>query len=120
MEFVASNSRRLGLIVDLAMTIISFYFAFFCATLIRGHAPFPYHGRTFFETLAVLLVSSTLAIFIFVEYPTRRLTTWFDDVWISLRANFALFAFLSLFSFVLKFHHFGRIFVGFFSSLIFF
>ena len=111
MEFASSNGRRLGIIVDFVTIMVSFFVTFFIETWLQSRVPFAPQGRTYFETYAFLTLTGTLSL-LFVEYPIRRLTTWWHEVKIAFRLNVILILLFSAFSFILKLHSFSRMFIG--------
>lgn len=111
MEFASSNGRRLGILVDFVTIMASFFVTFFFESWVQGHVPFASPGRTYFETYAFLTLTGTLSL-LFVEYPVKRLTTWWHDVKIAIRLNITLILLFSAFSFALKVHSFSRLFIG--------
>lgn len=114
MEFASANGRRLGIIVDFVTVMASFFVTFFIETWIEGHVPFAYQGRTYFETYAFLTLTGTLSL-LFVEYPVKRLTTWWHEAKIALRLNVIIVLLFSAFSFLLNLHSFSRLFIGTYS-----
>lgn len=113
--WVLKNGRRVGLLVDVLTIIVSFYVSYALISWIRGELPFSYEGRTYYETFAFLILSGLLSLLIFVEYPTRRLTTWWSEVKIATRINIISVFIFTLLSFILKVQMFSRFFfLGYF------
>lgn len=106
------SGRRVGLMVDVVTIILSFYLTYTLITWIRGFAPFSYDGRRFYETFAFLMLSTLLSLIFFVEYPTRRLTTWWHEVRIAARINLVSLSVFTVFSFALKIQMFSRLFLA--------
>lgn len=116
----ALHNRRWGLLADLMTLILSFSVTYSLLALLRGRAPFPFEGATFYQTYAVILLAGVVSLFVFAEYPIRRMTTSWYEMKLVFRLNLILMVTFMVFSFVVKVDDFSRLFMGtyFFVNLL--
>ena len=112
MENFSLHNRRWGLLADFVTLLLSFSLTYSLLTLLSSHVPFPFDGAIYYRTYAILLLAGVVALFVFAEYPTRRMTTSWYEMKLALRINLILVVTFAVFSFLVKLESFSRLFIG--------
>ncbi|MCL6634016.1 MAG: sugar transferase [Alicyclobacillus herbarius] len=109
---MSANPKRLGLLADIVVVIVSFYVTYLVTSAFRG-VPLIVRGSSiFYDTFSFLVISWLLSLLLTVEYPPRRLSLWVTEAWIALRTNALGLLFFAILAFLLKYQNFSRLFVG--------
>ncbi|MCL6547709.1 MAG: sugar transferase [Alicyclobacillus sp.] len=88
MDVLATGRRRLELCVDVLLIVASFYVTYFLNVGLRAEvASYHWQGSRFLTAEVLTVVSWSLAVLLFGEYPTRRQSHSWQDAWIVLRVN---------------------------------
>ncbi|MCF8568349.1 sugar transferase [Alicyclobacillus tolerans] len=109
---LSSNSRRAGLIVDVLSVFMSFYVTYFLSSEIKGQALIASGSRVYYATFLFVIASWGASLILSAEYPIRRLTNFYEELWIVIRSNVLGVLFFAILGFVLKYNHFSRLFIG--------
>lgn len=94
------------------MLIVGFYITYALTNALRGDLVFPPDGRRYFATFLFVLVSWGTSVFVSAEYPVRRLTTSYFEIWTTLRTNVLALLIFAVLEFLFKYSNFSRLFIG--------
>lgn len=112
MTYLSRNAKALGFLVDLLTVVIGFYATAFISTVLFGHTSIVNDSRMYFETQTLCWISWSVAIALFVEYPSRRQSGPVRDIEIVLTTNSFAILIFGMSMFVLKVVGISRLFVG--------
>ncbi|MCL6444408.1 MAG: sugar transferase [Alicyclobacillus sp.] len=115
MDALSSGNRRLGLLTDIFLSVASVHLTYGLTMVVRGHPVFRYGGDLYARVCLLCALAWMLAVFIWGEYPSYRMTKFSFHLYVPLRiCVLGLFLF-STFSFIFKVNGISRFFLGWYT-----
>lgn len=111
MGHLARNAKTVGFLIDLLSFFVAFYVSITIMRSWRGFPPFAAVGTTYLETEILCLTSWSLALALFIEYPSRRVAGVIREVQTVLTCNVVGVAVFALSAFLFKVLDISRLFV---------
>lgn len=112
MTYLSRNAKALGFLVDLLMVIAAFYATYALLAVLLGHASIAAESQVYFKTQLLCWISWSIAVALFVEYPSRRQSGLAREIEIVLTTNSLAILMFGMSAFLFKVIDISRLFVA--------